>query len=740
VPEVPAVPGLEDKVDAVFAADGPLARTIPDFEPRSGQLDMAGAVARAFENGGVLLAEAGTGTGKTLAYLVAAILSAYGIDIARADQAPFLNKVSYFNKPTVKSVTAGARQVVGSQQALELGGLGATQVADALGSLIAERFKQEAEMEALHRFGALILQSDCPRGAPVPNDFHDGPLSKGFPSSVRYLRTLAVDPANVPCNHIQLRPVAVSDWAVLQSSFKVDVAALPDNLPVFLDALYGDSDKTDARYLTWLAATGGGQIYKRGRLPYQLIDALVRGSVEFRTAKGVPDSSGNPRLVGNVDTGLAMLAILSHMLTVDARSEWRTTADVKQFVQIESCTTAACDNVYLWLGLSYAVDHELYDKVDKWLSGPGGWARTLRALGDEPAATKADIDAITNAIAEVQSLAAVLERLQQHVHDIPLNDITSIANAAPLVSDLGSAAASVSRIVEGFATGKPVPATDPLSCAGDPYCEARQRLMGLTTELQYGFNLIGDIRTKQYAAAVGELIVYVGTYVETLHGGPCASQEQSERESSACAHLAKFLSDNGPFIAAVASAQSADDLKVALDNYALPAGSYTQQQQNDPGFTVTLNGFFGVGVGAETLVGNLEGTGVSKTGVRLGFAAPVGLNFNFGQVDRRKASSGKFFETGAWSVFVPVLDLGAVASYRLGGGGSVPAVTWENIVAPGLYVVWSKRDSPLSILLGAQYGPELRKVSANGNTIEKAAVQFPSLEVTFNIPIFNLYR
>ncbi|MBI3490220.1 MAG: ATP-dependent DNA helicase [Acidobacteria bacterium] len=48
---------------------------MPDFEPRAGQVEMAVAVARVFEEGGVLLAEAGTGTGKTLAYLVPAILS-----------------------------------------------------------------------------------------------------------------------------------------------------------------------------------------------------------------------------------------------------------------------------------------------------------------------------------------------------------------------------------------------------------------------------------------------------------------------------------------------------------------------------------------------------------------------------------------------------------------------------------------------------------------------------------------
>jgi ATP-dependent DNA helicase DinG len=59
----------------VFAPDGALARAMPDFEARAGQVEMAAAVARVFEEGGVLLAEAGTGTGKTLAYLVPAILS-----------------------------------------------------------------------------------------------------------------------------------------------------------------------------------------------------------------------------------------------------------------------------------------------------------------------------------------------------------------------------------------------------------------------------------------------------------------------------------------------------------------------------------------------------------------------------------------------------------------------------------------------------------------------------------------
>ncbi len=66
---------LVGAVASVFGRDGAIARHVSNFEPRAGQVEMAAAVARVFEHGGVLLAEAGTGTGKTLAYLVPAILS-----------------------------------------------------------------------------------------------------------------------------------------------------------------------------------------------------------------------------------------------------------------------------------------------------------------------------------------------------------------------------------------------------------------------------------------------------------------------------------------------------------------------------------------------------------------------------------------------------------------------------------------------------------------------------------------
>ncbi|MEO7323761.1 MAG: ATP-dependent DNA helicase [Dokdonella sp.] len=55
--------------------DGPFAREVPGFAPRASQQIMAAAVEEAIADRQILVAEAGTGTGKTFAYLVPALLS-----------------------------------------------------------------------------------------------------------------------------------------------------------------------------------------------------------------------------------------------------------------------------------------------------------------------------------------------------------------------------------------------------------------------------------------------------------------------------------------------------------------------------------------------------------------------------------------------------------------------------------------------------------------------------------------
>jgi ATP-dependent DNA helicase DinG len=62
-------------LDPIFAEEGTLAGVVPGFRARPCQVEMARAVASAIEDHTVLVAEAGTGTGKTFAYLVPALRS-----------------------------------------------------------------------------------------------------------------------------------------------------------------------------------------------------------------------------------------------------------------------------------------------------------------------------------------------------------------------------------------------------------------------------------------------------------------------------------------------------------------------------------------------------------------------------------------------------------------------------------------------------------------------------------------
>lgn len=80
------MPGMV-KLDGLFGSDGALSRLLPHYQPRPGQIEMARAVQQALEQEEVLICEAGTGTGKTLAYLLPAALSGKRVVISTATRA-----------------------------------------------------------------------------------------------------------------------------------------------------------------------------------------------------------------------------------------------------------------------------------------------------------------------------------------------------------------------------------------------------------------------------------------------------------------------------------------------------------------------------------------------------------------------------------------------------------------------------------------------------------------------------
>ncbi len=78
---------LAERTSEALADQGPLAQRLPGYAPREAQARLAESIANAFEQRGCLIAEAGTGTGKTYAYLVPALLSGRRVIISTGTRA-----------------------------------------------------------------------------------------------------------------------------------------------------------------------------------------------------------------------------------------------------------------------------------------------------------------------------------------------------------------------------------------------------------------------------------------------------------------------------------------------------------------------------------------------------------------------------------------------------------------------------------------------------------------------------
>ena len=94
---------MHESVEELLGAEGPFAREVPGFVPREVQQVMARAVAEAIDDRHALIAEAGTGTGKTFAYLVPAMISGKRVIISTGTKA-LQDQLFHRDLPRVRSV------------------------------------------------------------------------------------------------------------------------------------------------------------------------------------------------------------------------------------------------------------------------------------------------------------------------------------------------------------------------------------------------------------------------------------------------------------------------------------------------------------------------------------------------------------------------------------------------------------------------------------------------------------
>ncbi|MEL6969586.1 MAG: hypothetical protein AAFZ63_09870 [Bacteroidota bacterium] len=95
---------------------------------------------------------------------------------------------------------------------------------------------------------------------------------------------------------------------------------------------------------------------------------------------------------------------------------------------------------------------------------------------------------------------------------------------------------------------------------------------------------------------------------------------------------------------------------------------------------------------------------------------------------------------------MPLLDLGAITAYRASPNNSIfrvnqlPEFSWQNLFSPGAFIVYNFANSPFSLGVGGQYGPQLREIEVEtGDPLLVDSWRFPMLFFAVDVPFFNLH-
>jgi hypothetical protein len=203
-----------------------------------------------------------------------------------------------------------------------------------------------------------------------------------------------------------------------------------------------------------------------------------------------------------------------------------------------------------------------------------------------------------------------------------------------------------------------------------------------------------------------------------------------------------FLLRYGSFVASVAQAENPDDVKNAIEAAVLPSGSSRIKRETP--FNVSLNAYMGLFIGHEKIKNIDDGRTFNTYGV----TAPIGVAISRGH-------SIFFFGTGengwekskyGWSssLFLSLIDLGTVAAYRFKDDKAeqVPTIQLKHIFSPGAFISTGIPRTPLSLNLGAQVGPTLRKIvtgPGTSNDVSSNTYWRFSASLCVDIPLLNFY-
>ena len=262
-------------------------------------------------------------------------------------------------------------------------------------------------------------------------------------------------------------------------------------------------------------------------------------------------------------------------------------------------------------------------------------------------------------------------------------------------------------------------------------------------------SLYKDVYTGQYTLAVKDAMDILKNIDTLIHKKDVSAITNSSLTDALAAKdaLDKFstfvnkLEPYAIFMGNMIEAKDENEVKAALENVVLPVGSSTVKK-NAAGWwgNISIQSYLGAYYTLHSENSSIQGSWTDKFGV----TAPIGIAWTPGCLSWRRA--------GSLSVFASLFDLGAIVDYRLKKDSTITSdgskevvvskeykVQLGQILSPGGYIVYGfPWNLPLSLGLGAQYGPGLSKIEAGNNTVlTNPSVRWNAF-LAVDIPLFNI--
>lgn len=188
------------------------------------------------------------------------------------------------------------------------------------------------------------------------------------------------------------------------------------------------------------------------------------------------------------------------------------------------------------------------------------------------------------------------------------------------------------------------------------------------------------------------------------------------------------IDEYGGFMSEIINAENSDEVKETITKFAAPPSSFILKRTYRHTFSITGQpGYF---ASYEKLKGQDDWKLVS------GITLPMGFEYSFKpkkDISRTRGSIG---------FFVQLIDLGAVLNFRVDDSTSeLPdQVTFKQIFSPGGSINYGFKNSPLTVAVGYQYTPELRKITLDNGNEEFANGDRWFLRLAWDIPLINIAK